>query len=428
MHYIRLVRPASVNTSNPDAPILSLKLAITTDLGDTFLSTDEPVDLCLAAGKPNSGMSMERLPPLLNSVNGRVRWMAGMRVLKVEQPLTKDLICGRTSITIGSLGCGKDDVSALELQYLLPWHTKDHDISTGLVALLDVELVDGVASDIAVRSFASQALGRSLKIEEEIGESIARHIWDAGLLTTAMLADSVQNQRSGFRIHELMPIGKNTMNVLELGSGVGILGIGIARILYEAARVQGFQLEEATVLLTDLPEAEERATANINRDKENAIVGEYQAEILYENLDWENGSTGNFGPLVSSRYWDCIVLSDCTYNIDSFPILVATLSALHTLNIQNAPAGQGNTTLTKVMLSTKPRHDSEKALFHLLEDAGWRYRLMKSIPWLKLGEEAEVIEVYSIEKGQVIPAKDSKKRKNGEVPENPAKKGGTIKA
>lgn len=428
MHYIRLVRPASVNTLNPHAPILTLKLSITTDLGDTFLSTDEPIELYFVPssnGQHNSGIGLPTLAPT-NGLDGGVYWKSGMRVLKVELPLTKELASGRASIRIDSRRCGKAHISADTTEMLLPWHMGESGVTTGLVAPLEFEFTDGIGSDVAFRPFLSRALSRPLRIEEEIGESIARHIWDAGLVTTALLADSCLNKSCENRICDLMPIEKDAINVLELGSGVGILGLGIGRILYQAARVQGVRLESATVLLTDLPEAEERARANIKREQNGIHASEPQADMLYENLDWDDGSNGSFGPLVSSRFWDYIVLSDCTYNVDSFPVLVATLSELHSHNIKHASADKACLRKTKVILSTKPRHDSEKALFDLLEKAGWNYRLMKSVPIMKLGDEDEVVELYSLEKGRSSAIGVSKKRKNGDDAGKPSKKGATA--
>ncbi|KAK6087711.1 upf0665 family protein c [Seiridium cupressi] len=426
MHYIRLVRPASLDTSKPNALVLSLKLTITTDLGDTFLSTAQSVKLSFDAtrkGETAGGSGSLALKPL----NGDAVWSAGMRVLKVDLLLTKDLGRGHVNVRIQSRPWGKAKLSVNETQFVLPWRMKQYDITTGLIAPLQIELTDGVGSDVAVRPFwadfpsGDECTSRSLDIEEEIGESIARHIWDAGLVTTALLADACRWTANELRISDFVPIAKDNINILELGCGVGILGIGLAMVIPTAAKAQGVELEQASILLTDLPEAEERARANIERFNNKQDTSQSSAGLLYENLDWEDGSKGNFGPIVSSRFWDYVVLSDCTYNVDYFPVLVETLSSLHSHNIKHTPASSNGTT-TNVILSTKPRHDSEKALFLQLKDNGWKHHLLKSIPLLKLGDKNEVVEVYSLEKRLDLETNRSKKRRTEAGEDVPVKK------
>lgn len=424
MHYIRLLRPATVNTSNPNAPVLSVTLTITTDLGDTFLSPDEPIWLTFGPIQANYGSTHSISQPLLSPVGGkRVFWKAGMRVLKVDVPLPAFATTGKVAVPVDTRS-SEYQLSARETVYMLPWRMREHGKSKGLIVPLTIELNDGVGSDVALRDILCQCSPSfsttSLEIGEDIGESIARHIWDAGLVTVALLADGCREKRpAGFRIQDFMPIATSVLNVLELGSGVGVLSIGIGTFIHAAAKVQGINDLTATVVLTDLPEAEERARSNIDRYRRNRFMDNPQAQLEYENLDWEDGAQGNFGPLVSSKFWDFIVLSDCTYNVDTFPVLVGTLSALHSQNLSHSSAQARDSTVTKVILSTKPRHDSEKALFELLDTAGWTYRLLKSVPLLKLDGEDEVVEVYALEKQG---GSTHKRKGDGEETDRPAKR------
>jgi hypothetical protein len=438
MHYIRLLRPVSVDASNPGAPILSLKLTITTDLGDSFLYPEAPLQLVFWPEERHNG-GMRTSPPPIRPVNGAALWKAGMRILKVELPWKVALMTGPVALRIDCSEAGKDGLrlSAHEIKCLLPWRSKEIGPSHGLIAPLTIELNDGRGSDIALRSFLVDLIEgdddvavRSLSVEEDIGESIARHIWDAGLVTTALLADACRLRENQYDISSFMPIREKEINVLELGSGVGILGIGLGMVLHAAAHVQGVKLERAAVLLTDQPEAEERATANIKRSREGTYPGQATAELVYENLDWEDGAKGKFGPLVSSRFWDYIVLSDCTYNVDSFPVLVKTLSSLHSHNLDRATLKSDDALMlstTKVILSTKPRHVSEKALFDMLQEAGWKHRLLESIPLLNLGGEDEVVEVYSLDKGPADKTTNSKKRRGDHDAGNPAKRNSLVR-
>ena len=99
---------------------------------------------------------------------------------------------------------------------------------------------------------------------------------------------------------------------------------------------------------------------------------------------------------MSSRYFDLIVLSDCTYNVDMLPALVGTLSALHASNLESHPRKRST---TKVFLATKPRHESELALFDLMRKEGWETLAKQAVPLPVLGQEPESVELYIFEKG-----------------------------
>ncbi|KAH8646631.1 putative methyltransferase-domain-containing protein [Xylariales sp. PMI_506] len=430
MHYIRLLRPATLDTSNPRAPLLSLKLTITTDLGDTFLSPASPIVLVCCPQLPSHDGSthVSSSAPLRLQDGTSPLWKAGMRVLKAELPVPRAMARGRAWIRIEAHSRNRE-ISARRAALMLPWRAASGPTGFGgLVAPITVELNDGVGSDIAVREILCQSSSEAdddsaaaaavaaprtttmtLAIEEDIGESIARHIWDAGLVTAALLADACRQTEGGPRIQDLMPFAKSELNVLELGCGVGVLGIGIGMFIYDAARAQGFPDLVARVLLTDLPEAEERARSNMARCLRGSSASKVTLE--YENLDWEDGAQGKFGPTLSLRSWDYVVLSDCTYNVDTFPVLVGTLSAIHMHNLSFAQEYPNGCMSTKVLLSTKPRHDSEKELWDMLKDAGWNHNLLTSVPLPRLDAEDEVVEVYLLEKTERSLKGESKKRK-----------------
>jgi predicted nicotinamide N-methyase len=279
-------------------------------------------------------------------------------------------------------------------------------LKKGVVVPLTFHIANGVCAPLSARTLAlgsgnmsGDSVEPSVYLEEDIGESIARHIWDAGVVTSAYLADACTSPE---RIRAVLPIENKSVNVLELGSGVGILGITIASILPEAAAAQGKTLKAAIVLLTDLEEAEERARSNIAKAKvtlaRNQISGA-KVNIEYENLDWDEGRKGRFGPLAAETPWDLVVLSDCTYNVDSLPALVGTLSALHSAKQRHRGTENYGHVKSSVLLATKPRHSSEEALFGLLTDQSWEYRVVKEIPLPKIGEEDEVVQIYLLEKG-----------------------------
>jgi hypothetical protein len=404
--------------------VLDLLFTITTDLGDSFLyPEDGPLELTVAA--VDFAANRDEPPAVVRQVNQPCRctciWKAGMRVLDAKVRLrpgsrienvncrvaifpTQQRQPGKPSIPLGALYTGD----------VLPWRVAANEaLKRGVVMPAAFDVVNGVCAPIAERTLAlgkryigregaeeeNGDIGLNMQFQEDIGESIARHIWDAGVVTSAYLADACSSTQS---IRTILPFENDNFNVLELGSGVGILGITIASILPEAASVQGRFLTSATVLLTDLAEAEERARLNIFKAYE-VLAPSYRfglkVNIDYENLDWDEGREGRFGPLTTATPWDLVVLSDCTYNVDSLPSLVGTLSALHTTKQHHCRAQNEYYAKSSVLLATKPRHSSEQALFELLDEEDWRYRVLKEIPLPNIGGEDEVVQIYLIEKG-----------------------------
>ncbi|KAI0486701.1 putative methyltransferase-domain-containing protein [Xylaria cf. heliscus] len=416
MHYIRLLRPAKIQSSIGGL-VISLLFTITTDLGDSFLCPEDgSLDLIVAAVGPAAGPADSAAALLRGKQTCSYKWEAGMRVLdakvKLRPGLQRETLNCRFAIYPAQQRSRDPStpLGALHVGDVLPWRVDaDESLKMGVVMPATFEFIDGVCAPVSVRTLGLGSghlvgddggdRGLSLQLEEDIGESIARHIWDAGVVTSAYLADACHSLES---IRELFPIARENFNVLELGSGVGILGITVASILPKAAATQGQTLRNARVLLTDLEEAEERARSNIARGK--ATLGLDSADcanvtIEYENLDWDEGCEGRFGPLATATSWDLVVLSDCTYNVDSLPSLVGTLSALHAAKEQRRDTEDVDPVKTSVLLATKPRHSSEEALFGLLQDQGWLYRAVKNIPLPKIGEEDEVVHIYILEKG-----------------------------
>lgn len=243
-----------------------------------------------------------------------------------------------------------------------------------------------------------------IEIEEEIGESIARHIWDAGVVALCTIAGLAAYPEHVSSKHECMQKmhniihAKGPLRILELGCGVGILGVGLGAAY---PKLHLHAPGDCTILMTDLEEGEARARANIARFEEtrrpdDTDQASQSVKMIYENLDWEDGRLGKFGPIVDSQPWDLVMLSDCTYNVDMLPALVETLSSLHANNLKRASEEQD--WRTKVFLATKPRHASEKALFDLLAKEGWETLHEQVLPLPVLGAESESVEMYLFSK------------------------------
>ena len=154
------------------------------------------------------------------------------------------------------------------------------------------------------------------------------------ILEEKMERDAVKSKLSCLLHQETEPL-----NVIELGSGCGLVGLGLASMK-----------QRCNLLLTDLPEAMEILDLNLKE----VLPGRY-SKFRKAVLDWDEGLPAF---VVNERY-DLIVVSDCTYNSDSLPSLVAVLFAL----ISQSPDAI-------IVVSMKVRHPSEAVFFDLMSDAG----------------------------------------------------------
>ncbi|KAL2147506.1 hypothetical protein VTI28DRAFT_8761 [Corynascus sepedonium] len=385
MHYIRFCRPPEIQVGRSHATV-KVVLTITTDLSDSFLSPRNPVQLAVIGAYTERRDGKDQLVPVSLAQGNPPTWRAGMRVLKLELPLPPQQI---ETIQIRPLSrqlmaMGTDDV--------LPG-------SQGLIMAVYADMPqpgDGGAPSVCFRSLrlstGDVVSGQTLQIEEDLGESIARHIWDSGIVMVSLLADIFLCSTSQID-NKPLPMFRaifqspgRPLNILELGCGVGVMGIGLARIML--LRQAG---QAPHILMTDLPEAEQKARANIARQSDS--LGDALATLDFEPLDWEEGAKDRFGEKASSRPVDLAVLCDCTYNTDTLPPLVKTLSALHRHSALHSSAAEGPVK-TQVLVATKPRHSSERVFFQLMSDDGWIIREQTILPLPLLDGEGQTVEIY----------------------------------
>lgn len=395
MHYIRFLRLPSIERGRSNFYI-KIVVAISTDLGDSFLDPEEPIEISVIGAYPSLKDGQKTLVPVILTPGSAPRWRAGMRVLKMDLPLPSD------QIETVQVRPSNRKLAALGTFDMYP------ATGEGLIlgAYADVSSSPATRAPAACfRSLrlttADTAATTALQVQEDIGDSIARHIWDAGILTVSLVADMCLRPTAPLS-NEPLPLlsailrrRDRPLSFLELGCGIGTLGIGIARVL--ASMPPPEQSEAGHVLMTDLPDAEKWARANITR-----CLGQAQPshgampQIDYENLDWNDGKDGVFGDKAQSRPWDLVILSDCTYN-DMLPTLVQTLSAIHSHSVQRAVA-EDTPTDTKIMLSTKLRHPSERAFFKLMSADGWLVEEKTMLPLPVLSAEPQTVEVYLFSK------------------------------
>lgn len=395
--------------------MLDLVFTITTDLGDSFLYPDEPVNLTIHAEVRSKSDSKKKDLVNLSLGTEKFQWRSGMRVAKPSVDISRLMqqtsnSKSKIAICISTERYSARRVSEILATTIVPeeeeqagqimpvWFTLNHD-----------------ESEIEVSTRRLYLPGTSeqedyVELEEEIGESIARHIWDAGVIAFCAIAESwmlpmpTDTEPSGLNALKKLFAGPKPINVLELGCGVGILGGGLSAVI---PRMRPPPSRRCTILMTDLEEAESRTRSNMSRllqARKAKSSSSPPVKLLYENLDWEQGRKGEFDFEAQNHRWDLVMLSDCTYNVDMLPALVETLSALHASNMAHAAASSSSSgeqaQSTKVLLATKPRHASEEALFDLLSSEGWAELHRQTLPLPVLGAETQSVELYLYEKLQ----------------------------
>ncbi|OAA50691.1 hypothetical protein NOR_01141 [Metarhizium rileyi] len=397
MHYIRLLRAPRMSVRQ-DSMQAELVFTITTDLGESFLCPEDDIELVVTAHVTSlSGNSS-----CLLTKRGALQWQAGRRVCKpvfeFPEMIQRAFMYGDTvELCISP----SSELSGDEVQNILRSSIRDAAKDpNGLIVPVWVGMngpeVDPDVSTRRIRLTAPSEPAQFLEIQEEIGESIARHIWDAGVVSLCTIVGAYKfpkfktSQHSCMR--KLLDIlnNKDGVNVLELGCGVGILGIGLCAVY---PRGTG----ECTIMMTDLTEAEGRVRSNmglLQQLRSGSDLG--YAQVMYENLDWNKAQEGGFRGQIQYRRWDLIMLSDCTYNVDMLPALVGTLSAIHRANLELT--ADDDEFSTKVFVATKPRHSSERSFFDLMTAEGWTTEEKQVLPLPVLSGDPESVEMYLFEK------------------------------
>ncbi|KAI9791915.1 MAG: hypothetical protein M1833_001297 [Piccolia ochrophora] len=224
---------------------------------------------------------------------------------------------------------------------------------------------------------------QSLCIWEDTGDSIARHIWDAGLMLADFLRRSYNQGYDGLQgLDDILRISRRSnVHVIELGTGCGIVGIALAQLL-----------PKVRVVLTDLPDAMERVHTNIEdmpQDKKGCMS--------FHVVDW----SANLPPTIAKEHFDLIVAADCTYNPSTAPSLVQTFVSLASSSPEAC-----------ILVAMKVRHPAEAVFFELMKAGELMQSGHASIPLpTPRGEEDAVeeqcIDVYTFRRlkgGQVCGA------------------------
>ncbi|KZF24756.1 hypothetical protein L228DRAFT_103706 [Xylona heveae TC161] len=335
MHYIRFLKPPKLSFATGRKASISAVVTVTSDLGESFF-----------AGELNlvsSALSGDKI-----IAQKDCNWNPGARALKIELDVGHVKFSWPIRIHVG-----------LDRERLVDIFNEPEKSSSGnsLPTVISAwsSRLDPQNPDAAkkVERRVHLLSGPVVGIWEETGESIARHIWDAGVALTSYFDRIVSLQDPGLpQLNKLITeslAGRRKINVIELGSGCGVVGIGLAHVL-----------SNCEVLLTDLPEAEEIMTTNLS-----CLSPKVHSRVSFKVLDWEE----NLPSPCTTKRFDLILVADCTYNPDSTPALVKTLSAL----VAASPSAV-------IVVAMKVRHQSEAIFFTLMESAGFAQSGHYAIP------------------------------------------------
>ena len=311
VHYVRFLSPPQVSETQKKLLTVSAVLVVTTDLGDAFFAEDVDLQVRIVRAQKNLDVIHEQT----------VFWKGQSRALKV------------------SFQCpGKYAGQSVRMHAAAP----RLETSGSVPMILDVwsmpfELTDKQRAEPLVGRELLLHNNTNLKIREEIGDSIARHVWDASLGFLLYLeqttAKSSQDSKARALIHGSI---RKPIKVLELGSGCGTVGIAFA------------QTYNCDMLLTDLDDATDILRTNI---KLASIKS--RSTLTMEVLDWSS----DLHDSLNVKY-DLVILSDCIYNPDSSVHLVETLQRL----AKSSPQ-------TLVLVGFKRRHYADDTFFDHMKAA-----------------------------------------------------------
>ena len=313
MHYIRFLSPPKVSEGAKSILTVSAVVAVTTDLGEDFFAEDLALIACL----------LDAHNPEKIFDESDFTWQGHSRALKISLPCPGKYVSRPVRMHVTTTG------TQAELQ-------RKH-----VPCILDVwsahfDLTDKQRAEPMVERQLALCNGSTLRILEETGDSIARHIWDAslGFLQYFALAINGQDHDSVFQ-----KLGSRKrarpLRVIELGAGCGIVGIAFA------------QLVKSNVLLTDLDDATEVLTRNIRLATPSA-GSSLGAQVLDWGKDLDSANTK----------FDLILVSDCIYNPDTSVHLVETLQNL----AQQTPS-------PLVLVGYKQRHTADHVFFDHMQKA-----------------------------------------------------------
>jgi len=338
MNFIRLVKtprldlpsqkkPLKKKSSLANVPHISFIFTLTTDFS-TFASNAEVS--CQLVSTSEHAEAHEQV----------VQWHDTDREVKVEIPLSTQFKQGMLILRPCTSTLLVGEPEEFLTRYLGTKSSHIVSLQTHSFNISHLERQDTVHRTFSLPS------GELICIAEQTGETIIRHIWDAGIILSALLVySSLPSLPSELRtfVSDTCPLNK-TFRVLELGAGVGILGISLATMF-----------PQAEVILTDLLDAGVLITENIciNTNRFPHLA----SRVQFRELDWEKRP---FPRWTEEEHFDVIVMADVTYNTATFVPLADTLVQLL----------RGGSKGAKVICCGKRRHAEEMGFWRIVKERG----------------------------------------------------------
>jgi hypothetical protein len=315
VHYIRFLSPPQVVTTPKKSLGISVTLAVTTDLGDTYLADDTELLVRVLEAQSSTVILQQSLV-----------WKATSRALKASILCNAKYVSRSLRVHVTTAKT-QADLAAIQLPQIMDVWSKEF------------KFAEKERAEPVVARELPLSNGSWLQIWEETGDSIARHVWDASLSFLVYIDRPPQGDS---QLHALLQASSGRpLQVLELGTGCGTVGIAFA------------QLYRSHVVLTDLEDAMDILQTNLDMAK--ALRG---SSLRGQVLDWGSDLEDSF----SSKY-DLILVSDCIYNPDSSVRLVTTLLRL----VQRSPGAL-------IVVGFKRRHAGDDVFFeHMSKSAFIRF-------------------------------------------------------
>ncbi|KAI9718326.1 MAG: hypothetical protein M1828_006728 [Chrysothrix sp. TS-e1954] len=342
MHYVRFLKPLRCEHTKKGGVSLRTLITLNTDLGDSVYKLRAALEVTLL-GDPGTVKEQSHGSIII------VQWDARRDVLPVTYCVDDKVSSAVVALSIQASNLDGQsrhanlihDVSCDDVKVSMPF----------IIGARSSSLVLGAAAPLEVDSKFIRLVPTTpreyLPIWENADNSIAGHVWDAGVALSACLVnDKTRETKLAFMNMHLIQciVKKGHVDAVELGSGCGLVGLCLART-FQACKL----------VLTDV----EEARATLQRNLEAVEVGltdksNLTSRVEIETLDWEHDLPAS----ISSNAFDLVIVSDCTYNADSTPALVRTIARL----VQSASNAL-------IVVALKKRHDSEDILFQLMDSA-----------------------------------------------------------
>ncbi|KAG5638564.1 hypothetical protein H0H81_011910 [Sphagnurus paluster] len=197
-----------------------------------------------------------------------------------------------------------------------------------------------------------------LTIKEQTSFDLDKKVWDSGVGLSSWLVGLAKTTDPEGKIFEIKDalFSAEPRNILELGTGIGIVGITLAalRSTLESPFVEQARTIQDRIILTDLESAIPLIDQNISANAKHLRNVQLNAQVL----DWDEELPAYVRELEDGL--NSIIMADVTYNTASFPALVSTLGRL--IRLSKKPP--------LVLLGYKERDAAERTLWELAGEIG----------------------------------------------------------